>query len=319
MGGATPYRVETEEGRESSGDKTLPLRRGNRGATLEGVARNPDFRELGDFLRARRAELVPGEVGLPESPKPRRVAGLRREEVARLAGISTNYYTRLEQGRVRASGPMLGKLAHVLGLSEDQRAYLLGLAGDDLFQRPHRRARQKVQPQLRRVLDELSTTPAIVLGRRTDVLAWNPMAAALVTDFARIPEKQRTYIRLLFTDPAMRALYPDWKNVARLAVAQLRMEAAHIPGDPRMSALVGELSTRDEHFRTWWAAHVVAGRGVGTKHLNHPVVGALTLDWDTLTSAADPEQHLIIWTAEPGSPSADGLRLLASWAAEPAA
>jgi transcriptional regulator with XRE-family HTH domain len=282
------------------------------------MPRNPNLSELGEFLKARRAELTPGDAGLPQSPQPRRVPGLRREEVALLAAISTDYYTRLEQGRISPSGPVLGKLAHVLRLTEDQRTYLLGIAGKDLFQRPYRRARQQIQPQLQRLLADLTATPAFVMGRRTDILAWNPLAAALVTDFGQIPEKHRTYIRLLFTDPAMRKLYPDWENVARMAVAQLRMEAARTPGDPRMNTLVGELTTQDEQFRQWWAAHLVAGRGVGTKHLNHPVVGALTLDWDTLTCAADPEQHLIVWTAAPGSPSDDGLRLLASWAADPA-
>jgi transcriptional regulator with XRE-family HTH domain len=285
---------------------------------LERMPRNPNLNELGEFLKARRAELTPGDVGLPDSPQARRVVGLRREEVALLGAISTDYYTRLEQGRIQASGPVLGELAQVLRLNEDQRAYLFQLAGKDLLQRPYRRARQKVQPQLRRLLDDLTTTPAFVMGRRTEILAWNAMAAALVADFGQIPEKRRSYIRLLFTDPAMRTLYPDWENVARMAVAQLRMEAARAPGDPRMNALVGELSTRDEQFRTWWAAHLVAGRGVGTKHLNHPVVGALTLDWDTLSCAVDPEQHLIVWTAEPGSTSDDGLRLLASWSADPA-
>ncbi|TDU01827.1 Xre family transcriptional regulator [Streptomyces sp. 846.5] len=281
------------------------------------MPRDADHNELGEFLKARRAELTPGDVGLPENPQTRRVVGLRREEVALLAAVSTAYYTRLEQGRIQASGPVLGVLAQVLRLNEAQRAHLLRLAGNDLAQRPYRRGRQKVQPQLRRLLDDLATTPAFVMGRRTDILAWNPLAAALVADFGQIPEKHRTYIRLLFTDPAMRELYPDWENVARMAVAQLQLEAARTPGDPRMNTLVGELSTRDEHFRRCWAAHAVAGRGVGTKHLNHPAVGALALDWDTLTCAADPEQHLVIWTAEPGSPSDDGLRLLASWTAAP--
>jgi transcriptional regulator with XRE-family HTH domain len=281
------------------------------------MARNPNLSELGEFLRTRRAELTPGDVGLPET-KPRRVSGLRREEVALLAAISTDYYTRLEQGRIPASGPVLGALAQVLRLTEEQRTHLFSLAGTDLYRRPYRRARQKVQPRLRRLLDDLTSTPAFVLGRRTDILAWNPLAAALLTDFGKLPERHRSYLRLLFTDPAMRALYPDWHNVARMAVAQLRAEAARSPGDPRLSALVGELSTLDEDFRQWWAAaQPVTGRGVGTKHLNHPVVGALTLDWDTLTCAADPEQHLVIWTAEPGSRSEDGLRLLASWSAEP--
>ena len=268
--------------------------------------------QLGEFLKARRAELAPGEVGLPESRQRRRVPGLRREEVALLAAISTTYYTRLEQGRASVSGPVLRAVAQVLRLDEGQ---LFELAGDGLSKRLYRRARQKIQPQLQRLVDDLTASPAFVLGRRTDILGWNPLAAALVTDFGDIPPKHRTYVRLLFTNPAMRTLYPDWENVARRAVAQLRTEAARTPDDPRMSTLVGELSTRDEHFRTWWGADADAGRGLGANHLNHPVVGPLTLDWDTLTSAADPEQYLVVWTAEPGSPSHDSLRLLASWAA----
>lgn len=285
---------------------------------MERVAENPDSNELGEFLRARRAELAPGDVGLPEIPRPRRVSGLRREEVARLAAISTDYYARLEQGRALASGPVLGELAHALRLTDEQRARLFELAGADVLTRPYRRARQKVQPNLRRVLDELTTTPAMVLGRRTDILAWNPMATALISDFGQIPEDRRNYIRLLFTEPALRTLYLDWANVARMAVARLRLEAARMPGDPRMNALVGELSTKDAQFRQWWVAQSFAGRGVGTKLLNHPVAGALTLDWDTLTCAADPEQHLVVWTAEPGSRSEDGLRLLASWTTDAA-
>jgi transcriptional regulator with XRE-family HTH domain len=244
------------------------------------------------------------------------VAGLRREEVARLAAISTGYYTHLEQGRLRGSGPVLAELARVLRLTECQRAHLFALAGEDVLQRPYRRARQKVQPQLQRLLDQLTATPALVMGRRTDILAWNRMAAALITDFGQTPEKHRSYIRLLFTDPAMRTLYPDWKTAARMAVGQLRTEAARSPGDPRVNTLVGHLSTRDECFRRWWAAPVVVSRGAGTKHLNHPVVGALTLGWEALTCASDPEQRLIVWTAEPGSPSDDALRVLASWTAD---
>jgi transcriptional regulator with XRE-family HTH domain len=284
---------------------------------VKHMCRCPDLRELGGFLKARRAELTPQDVGLPDSQPPRRVPGLRREEVALLAAISTTYYTRLEQGRALASGPVLGALAQVLRLTGDQRSRLFELAGSEVFHHRYRRARQKVQPQLQRLVDDLTAIPAIVLGRRTDILAWNPMAAALVTDFGQIPEKHRNYIRLLFTEPAMRTLYLDWENVALMAVAQLQMEAARTPGDPRMGTLVGELSTQDEYFRTWWGTGAVAGRGVGAKHLDHPVVGALTLDWDTLTCAADPEQHLIMWTAEPGSPSDDALRVLASWTAAP--
>lgn len=279
------------------------------------MSSNAHRNELGDFLKARRAELTPRAVGLPESGGPRRVRGLRREEVAQLAAISTDYYTRLEQGRIQASAPVLATLAHALHLDDDQRDYLFELAGK-AADRPRRRAVQKVQPQLQRVLDDLTATPAMVLGRRMDILAWNSLAAALVADFSRIPEKNRNYVRLLFTDPAMRNLYADWERVARTAVSQLRREAAAYPQDPRLAALVGELSVRDDAFRTWWAGHHVTALNVGTKVLHHPVVGELTLDWDTLTASTDPDQRLVVWTAEPGTPSHDGLRLLGSWAAD---
>ncbi|MFJ8021505.1 helix-turn-helix domain-containing protein [Streptomyces sp. NPDC096311] len=272
--------------------------------------------ELGEFLKARRAELSPRTVGLPDTGAPRRVPGLRRDEVAQLAAISTDYYTRLEQGRIQASAPVLATLVRVLHLDDDQHDYLFELAGKDDAQ-PRRRAAQKVRPQLRRLLDELTATPAIVLGRHMDILAWNSLAAALVADFSGIPEKKRNYVRLLFTDPAMRTLYPDWETIARTCVAQLRMEAAKCPGDPRLAALVGELSVVDDHFRQWWAAHHVAALRVGTKTLRHPLAGDLTLDWDSLTCTTDPEQQLVVWTAEPGSTSHEGLRFLASWAADP--
>ncbi|MGW4877699.1 helix-turn-helix domain-containing protein [Streptomyces sp. NPDC004262] len=269
--------------------------------------------ELGAFLKARRADLSPRTVGLPEGGARRRVPGLRREEVAALASISTDYYTRLEQGRMQASAPVLNTLARVLHLDDDQRTYLFQLAGRP-SDRPARRSAQKAQPRLQRLLDDLATTPGIILGRCMDILAWNPLAAALVTDFASIPEKHRNYIRLVFTDPRMRELYADWKNVAHTCVAQLRMEAARTPDSPRLAALVGELSVQDADFRRWWADHHVAVRGVGTKTLRHPVVGELTLDWDTLASTADTDQQLVVWSAEPGSPSHDALRILASWA-----
>lgn len=269
--------------------------------------------ELGEFLKARRAELRPRTVGLPETGGPRRVPGLRRAEVAQLAAISIDYYTRLEQGRIQASGPVLSTLAQVLHLNDDQRDYLFELAGK-IHTRPRRAPVQKVQPTLQRLLDDLTTTPALVLGRRTDILAWNSLAAALITDYAQIPEKYRNNTRILFTDPAMRTLYADWAGVAHTAVAQLRMQAAKYPDDPRLSALVGELSIQDPHFRKWWGAHHVSAHTVGTKTFRHPVAGELTLDWETLSSSLDPEQQLVVLTAETGSPSHDALRILASWA-----
>ncbi|MFH8706264.1 helix-turn-helix domain-containing protein [Streptomyces rubrogriseus] len=264
--------------------------------------------ELGDFLKARRRELSPPTAGLPDAGR-RRVPGLRREEVAVLASISPGHYTRLEQGRRRASEPVLDALARALRLSADERAYLFDLSGKDAG-RPPRRPGQQVRPQLRRLLDDLTHTPALVLGRRTDILAWNPPAAALFTDFALLPRDERNFVRLVFRDPAVRALYTDWPYMARACVAQLRMEAAQDPHDPRLSALVAELSAQDSDFRTWWQDHRVAVRSAGTKDLRHPVVGELTLDWSALTDTADPDQQLIALTAAPGTPSHDGLRAL---------
>ncbi|WP_409000292.1 MmyB family transcriptional regulator [Streptomyces europaeiscabiei] len=282
---------------------------------LGSMTSDATLNELGEFLKKRRSELSPRAVGLPETGGPRRVAGLRREEVAQLASISTDYCTRLEQGRMQASAPVLDTIARVLHLDDDERGYLFQLAGRTTI-RTRRHGRQKVQPQLQRVLDDLTATPAIVQGRRGDILAWNALASALVTDFSRIPERHRNYPRLIFTDPAMRSLYADWESSARIAVSQVRMEAAQYPEDPRLIALVGELSTRDQQFAQWWGDHKVAARTVGTKTLNHPVVGELVLDWDTLTANTDPDQHLTVWTAAPGSPTHERLRILASWAAD---
>lgn len=276
---------------------------------------DPKMNELGTFLKTRRAELTHRQVGHPDLGGPRRVAGLRREEVAGLVSISTDYYTRVEQGRIRVSAPVLTTLAEVLQFDEDQRTYLFNLTGKPSIRAP-RQTRQKVRPQLRRLLDDLTTTPAMVMGRRMDVLAWNRLAAAMMLDFGEIPDKQRNYVRLLFTHPAMRTLYADWETVAKTAVAQLRMEAAKYPDDPRLTGLVGELSVQDAQFSDWWAARGVATLSTGRKTLIHPTVGELVLDWDTLVEADDTQQSLVVWTAEPNSPTQDALRELASASAD---
>ncbi len=279
---------------------------------MAGMTRSAAI-ELGQFLKARRAELTHRSVGLPHSGAPRRVPGLRREEVAMLAAISTDYYTRLEQGRMQVSEPVLSAIARVLRLNEDQRAYVFELAGRETG-RSRRHEVQTVNPQLQRLLDDLGSIPAMVLGRQMDVLAWNPLAAALVGDFGQIPPEDRNYAKMVFSD-RMKDLYADWEDTALITVAQLRMEVAHSAGSPRLTALVNELSERDPDFRRWWAARHVAARTVGTKTLNHPVAGTLVLEWDTLTASTDPDQQLVIWTAKPGTPTHDGLRILASWAA----
>lgn len=279
------------------------------------MSRDTLMNELGSFLKTCRSGLTPRRAGLPESGGQRRVAGLRREEVAQLASISTDYYTRVEQGRIRVSAPVLNTLADVLQLDDDQRTYLFSLAGKPSIRAP-RQSRQSVAPQLRRVLDDLTTVPAIVLGRRMDILGWNRLAAAMMLDFGEIPERQRNYIRLLFTHPTMRRLYADWDAVGRTAVAQLRMEAAKYPDDPRLAQLVGELSLQDAKFSNWWAARGVATLLTGRKTLNHPTVGELVLDWDTLIEAGDSDQQLVVWTAEPGGPTHEALCVLGAQVAE---
>ncbi|GAA3543478.1 helix-turn-helix transcriptional regulator [Kribbella ginsengisoli] len=270
--------------------------------------------ELGEFLKARRAELSPAAVGLPETGSARRVPGLRREEVAQLAVMSVDYYTRLEQGRLQASASILAVLARALRLDEDQQAYMYRLAGKSPAKRRRQRA-QRVTPSMRRLLDQLREAPAMVLGRRLDILAWNDGATALYTDFSRYDDAERNYVRLLFVDPVMRELHADWESAARTAAATLRMEAARYPDDPKLASLVGELSVRDADFRTWWATHQVTSTGNATKHYRHALVGELFLDCDTWVSPEDPDQRILILTAAPNTPSHDALQILTSWTA----
>jgi transcriptional regulator with XRE-family HTH domain len=290
-----------------------PSHTGHIARKMDDMSSTSEPRDLGAFLKARRAQLTPHEVGLPDGDGHRRVAGLRREEVARLASISVDYYTRLEQGRVQASASVLMTLARTLRLDEDQQTYLYEIAGKTDARPPRRRAEQKVRPAVRRLLDQLGSVPAVVLGRRLHILDWNPAATALYTTFSEVPAAERNYVRLLFTHRVFRGMHADWEHDARDAVAALRMEAARHPDDPELARLVGELSVQDADFRAWWAEHRVSSAGSGTKRYRHPVVGDLTLDCDTWNSPDDSGQRLMILTAEPGSPSADALRILFSW------
>ena len=285
---------------------------------MDGMTAAPDRNELAAFLKARRAQLDPAEVGLPDTGARRKVAGLRREEVAQLAAISVDYYTRLEQGRVRASASVLATLARALHLDDDQQRYLYELAGKTDARPRRRRPAQRVRPAMKRLLDQLTLTPALVLGKRMDVLEWNAAAAALYLDFSQLPPERRNYVSLLFTDPVMRGMHQQWEHDARDAVAALRMEAAADPDDPELARLVGELSVQDADFRTWWAEHRVNTASYGTKHYGHRLVGDLTLDCDTWTSPDGSGQRLMVLTAEAGSPSHDALRILTSWTAEQA-
>ncbi len=274
-------------------------------------------RELADFLRRARAAGDPHRPGLPSDGRIRRVAGLRREEVAFLAGVSTDYYTRLEQGRrIVPSGQVLDALARALDLDEAGRAHLHDLV--NAVGAPPGRARpaavQRVRPGLRRLLDGLESQPALVLGHRTDVLAANRLAGALFADFERMRPRERNYARWMLLSDEARSLFVDWERQARNAVESLRLDAGRTPDDPRTRQLVGELSLAGPEFRRWWAEHRVHRRTFGDKRLRHPVVGELTVGFETLVLPGDGDQVLYVYTAADDPASREALGLLAGLA-----
>lgn len=274
--------------------------------------------ELSEFLRTRRAKLQPQDVGLPEFGRHRRVPGLRREELAQLAGVSVAYYTRLEQGNGRnVSVEVLDAIARALRLTDAEHAHLTHLARPARHKKKRRPARaQRVRTGLLYLLESMEGIPAYVTGARSDILAWNPMAAAVFGDWGALPPGDRNWARLVFLSPAYRDLFVNWDSKASDMVSYLRLYAGCHPDDPELSALVGELSVKSEEFRRLWATHNVKEKGHGTKLVRHPLAGDLTLSYETLNLPDDEEQHLVTYHAEPGSASAEGLRLLASWGAD---
>ncbi|WP_155056161.1 helix-turn-helix domain-containing protein [Streptomyces blattellae] len=273
--------------------------------------------ELSEFLRTRRARLKPEDVGLPHFGRHRRVPGLRREELAQLAGVSVAYYTRLEQGNGRnVSAEVLDAIARALRLTDAEHAHLTHLAKPKQHKKKQVARTEQVRPALGQLLDSIDGVPAYVTGRRSDILAWNRMAAAVFGDWSELPVQERNWARLVFLRPEYRDLFVDWDQKASDMVAYLRMDAGCHPDDPRLSALVGELSVKSEEFRRLWATHDVKEKGYGVKRLRHPLVGELTLNFESFRLADGTEQSLLTYYAEPGSPSAEALRLLASWGAD---
>jgi transcriptional regulator with XRE-family HTH domain len=271
--------------------------------------------ELADFLRTRRARLRPADVGLP-SYGARRVPGLRREELAQLAGVSPIYYTRLEQGQsTNASESVIEAIARALALSEDERAYLHELA------RPRPAApRRAVRPEtaragVHRLIGAMRDVPALVLGRRSEVLAWNELGHLLFAGhYDRAapdrPPERPNLTRMLFLDPHTRELYRRWDEEAARAVASLRVAAGRHPDDAGMAALVGELTMKSGEFATYWGEHPVQVCTAGTKYLHHPVVGDLELDYEALHLPGREGQRILTYAAEPGSAADTTLRLL---------
>jgi transcriptional regulator with XRE-family HTH domain len=273
--------------------------------------------EIREFLTSRRAKLTPDEVGLT-SYGPRRVPGLRREEVAVLAGVSVPYYTRLERGNLSGvSESVLEALARALQLDEAERSHLFDLARAAQPTTPARRRprKERIRPSVQRMLDAITGAPAAVLNSRLDMLATNALARGLYSEMYVDPVRPVNHARFVFLSPRAPDFYVDCERAATDTVAILRTAAGRDPHDRDLSDLVGELSTRSEEFRTRWAAHNVRIHRTGTKAFHHPVVGDLTLTYEMLDLSADSGLALLVYTAEAGSRSAEALDLLASWTA----
>ncbi|MFD4029513.1 helix-turn-helix domain-containing protein [Streptomyces sp. NPDC058637] len=270
--------------------------------------------ELSEFLRTRRARLKPEDVGLPDFGRHRRVPGLRREELAQLAGVSVAYYTRLEQGNGRnVSAEVLDAIARALRLTDAEQAHLTHLAKPKQHRKKPSARQQRVRGTLCGLLDTMEGVPAYVIGRRSEVLAWNRMAAAVFGDWSELPPQERNWARMVFLMPEYRELFVEWDQKATDIVSYLRMDAGCHPDDPRLSALVGELSVKSQEFRRLWATHDVKEKSHGVKRLHHPLVGELSLSFETFALPDDAEQSVVVYHAEAGSASAQALRLLASW------
>ena len=274
-------------------------------------------REIRDFLSSRRAKLTPEQVGLPDYGA-RRVPGLRREEVAVLAGVSAPYYARLERGDMSgASESVLEALARALQLDDAERAHLFDLARAANTSMPARRrrpARQRIRPSVQHILDAFTGAAAFVRNDRLDIVAANGLGEALYAPMFDRTIRPPNSARFVFLDPAARELYRNWDRAADDVVAVLRAAAGHDPYDRDLSDLVGELSTQSQEFRVRWARHDVRQHITGLKHFHHPVVGDLDLTYDRMDLAADPGLTLFTYTAEPGSRDDETLKLLGSWA-----
>jgi hypothetical protein len=272
--------------------------------------------EMREFLTSRRARVTPDQAGLPGYGSNRRVKGLRREEVAILAGISVEYYTRLERGNAAGvSESVLEGLSRALQLDEAEHAHFVDLARATNTRRaPSRRVAQRVRPVMQQVLNCMTDAPAFVLNERLDVLAANELGRSLYSPmFAGELRGPVNHARFVFLDPVSHDFWVDWEKAAKDTAAILRAAAGRNPYDRHLSDLVGELSTRSEEFRVRWAAHDVKFHHTGVKQIHHPLVGDLTLAFESLQVSADPGQILLVYSAEPGTASREGLNLLASW------
>jgi transcriptional regulator with XRE-family HTH domain len=274
--------------------------------------------DIAEFLTTRRARITPEEAGLPTYGK-RRVPGLRREEVASLAGVSVEYYKRLERGNVSGvSELVLEALARALRLDDAERAHLFDLAraASPVAPKRARPVKQRIRPVVQQILDQIAA-PAIVRNARLDYIGANRVGRALYAPVFDSREQPANSARFTFLDPAAADFYPDWDRIASELVAHLRSDAGRNPYDRQLSDLIGELSTRSDEFRVRWAAHNVRFHRTGSKRIHHPVVGELDLSYETMELSADDGLSVAIFTAQPGSTAQQALDLLASWTATP--
>jgi transcriptional regulator with XRE-family HTH domain len=275
--------------------------------------------DVREFLASRRARITPEKAGLPTFGGIRRVAGLRRAEVALLAGVSPDYYTRLERGNLSGvSQNVLDAIADALRLDEAERSHLQDLAraaNTGPRARQRRRTRQQIRPGIQSLLDGMTDAPAFIRNGRLDVLAINGLGKALYSPAFGPDDRPVNLARFCFLDQRAGDFYPDWAEAADITVNLLHTEAGRDPYDKDLSDLVGELATRSEDFRTRWAAYNVRLHHTGTKRFQHPVVGRLDLAFEAMPLPADPGLTLTAYSATPGSPAHDALRVLASWAA----
>jgi len=273
--------------------------------------------ELGRFLKAKRAHLQPRDAGLPEGNR-RRVPGLRREEVAMLAGVSPAYYTRLEQGDGgRASDDVVAALAQALQLTAAETEHLFRLTDPRRQTRREPRPSAAVRPSIQGLLDSMPDVPALVVGRRSDILAWNNLGSAMFGDIAGLPAAERNWARLVFLDPRSSDLFVNWQQKAADVVGQLRADASRHPDDTRLASLVGELVMRSPPFSRLWAQHEIRDRCHGNILLKHPQAGSLELQVESFRLSGEDDNSLVTYHAEPGSPSREQLRLLGSWISTP--
>lgn len=275
-------------------------------------------REVQEYLTALRARLTPEAAGLTVFGGERRVPGLRREEVAQLAGISTVYYTRIERGDLSGvSESVLYALVRALQLNEAETTHLFDLAHAASAPRPRSRSQAdpRISARLALMMETMRDVPAICLTRLGDPAASNALGRALFPHLFPMGRPPLNHTRYLFLDPRSQEFYPDWETSARETVSSLRLMAGQDPADRALMSLVGELSTHSTEFRTWWSGHTVRLHSSGTKRINHPIVGELTIGYDVLTIQATPGLKITTYLPEPGTPSADALDILRSWVA----